>query len=103
MKIQDTYIGIDKDSLGGMTETGRIIRDAWAFGLIPDDETCAGWSVQRIEALWEKVQGQWKRHGFSVRNLPEDIREKYLAIQASAAGKARTLGWDPDADMEDEI
>jgi hypothetical protein len=42
------YDGIDKDLYGGMTDPSRIIRHAWAFGLIPETETCAGWNAQAI-------------------------------------------------------
>ncbi len=36
------YAGTDKDIDGGMTVAGRIIRDAWAFGIIHETETCEG-------------------------------------------------------------
>jgi hypothetical protein len=29
-----------------MTPTGNIIRDAWVFGIIPEEDACAGWTVQ---------------------------------------------------------
>ncbi len=47
-----SYVGLDNDINGGMTDTGKIIRDAWAFGLIPEDETCKGWLPHQIETLW---------------------------------------------------
>lgn len=103
MKKDETYVGIDNDQFGGMTDIGRIIRDAWAFGLIPDTETCKGWQVQGIEKLWEKVQQSWGDYGFSVRNFPDDVRERYLAIHEAAINKAKTLGWNPDLDLENDI
>ena len=33
---QQTYAGIDHEEHHGMTMTGRIIRDAWVFGLLPE-------------------------------------------------------------------
>ena len=42
------YPGIDKDRYGGMTDIGRIIRDAWVFGLIPETETGIGWTYSRV-------------------------------------------------------
>jgi hypothetical protein len=39
------YVGIDKDTDGGMTVAGRIIRDARAFGIIPETGTCTGWDA----------------------------------------------------------
>ena len=40
------YDGIDKDPHGAMNPTGNIIRDAWVFGIIPETETCSGWTIQ---------------------------------------------------------
>ena len=37
-----TYAGIDHEEHNGMTMTGRIIRDAWVFGLLPEGEGFAG-------------------------------------------------------------
>ena len=34
------YIGINNDLNAAMNPTGNVIRDAWVFGLIPEDETC---------------------------------------------------------------
>jgi hypothetical protein len=62
------YVGIDKDLYGGMTDPGRIIRDAWAFGLIPESETCAGWNAQAIGQLWEKTSAEW--------TLVQSLRER---------------------------
>lgn len=42
---KEPYAGIDKDIDGGMTAAGRIIRDAWAFDILPETETCAGWDA----------------------------------------------------------
>ena len=53
------YEGIDKDPKGAMNPTGNIIRDAWVFGLIPETETCEGWNMSGIEALYEKVTQAW--------------------------------------------
>jgi len=89
------YPGIDADHYGGMTDTGKIIRDAWVFGLIPESETCKGWTPERIERLWEQVQDQWANYGFRVANLPPDLRERHERIQAEAWARAREQGWDP--------
>ncbi len=101
MHEQKTYIGIDKDKNGGMTATGKIIRDAWAFGLIPESETCAGWTRAAIEDLWRRTQEEWEKYGFRVNNLPEDIRERYLRIQNEAMERARRAGWNPELDEDD--
>jgi hypothetical protein len=96
------YVGIDQDINGGMTDTGRIIRDAWAFGLIPETETCAGWNAQAIEQLWEKTSAAWSKYNHRVNELPEDIRNRYLRIQQAALERARSAGWDADAEMTNE-
>jgi hypothetical protein len=95
-----TYIGIDKDIDGGMTDTGRIIRDAWAFGLIPETETCAGWNAQGIERLWEQTLAEWNKYQHQVARLPDDVRVRYLRIQQEAMQRARAAGW--DAELRDE-
>lgn len=96
------YVGIYNDINGGMTETGKIIRDAWAFGLIPETETCEGWLSQGIEDLWRKVNTEWEKYGFLVSNLPDDVRERFMRIQNDAVNRARELGWDPDAELDDD-
>lgn len=100
-KMSEKYVGIDKEIDGGMTATGRIVRDAWAFGLIPESETCEGWMTHRLEDLWGKVNDEWEKYGFLVGNLPEDIRERYMRIQTDAIKRARELGWDPELDDDD--
>ena len=78
------YHGIDKDPNGAMNPTGNIIRDAWVFGLIPETETCEGWLVQGIDALYDKVTTEWEKYGHLVSNLPPELAEKhksYLAIE----------------------
>lgn len=94
-------MGIDKDEFGGMTETGRIIRQAWAFGLIPESETCEGWLMAGIEDLWRKVNEEWEKYGFLVRNLPPEIRERFDRIESDAIAKARAAGWDPEVAEDD--
>ena len=94
------YVGIDQDINGGMTDTGRIIREAWAFGLIPETETCAGWNAQAIEKLWGDTLAEWSKYNHQVRQLPDDIRERYLRIQKQAFERARQAGW--DASLKDD-
>ncbi len=96
------YVGIDQDHEGGMTATGKIIRDAWVFGLLPETETCAGWTSAGLQGLWRQVSEQWEKYGFQVNNLPPEIRERFDRIQAEAMTRARAAGWDPDGELEDE-
>lgn len=95
------YVGYDNDSFGGMTDTGKIIRDAWIFGWIPETETCEGWLQEGIQSLWEKNQAEWEKYGFLVSNLPDELRERFYRIQKEAAEKARNAGWDPDKEVDE--
>lgn len=102
MKDQKKYVGIHNDVNGGMTDTGKIIRDAWVFGIIPETETCEGWLSQGIEDLWSRVNNEWEKYGFSVGSLPAELQEKFMRIQTDAIAKAKDAGWDPDRDVADE-
>ena len=101
MPEQKSYVGIDKDINGGMTDTGKIIRDAWVFGLIPETETCAGWSYGRIEQLYDQVSKAWEPYGQLASKLPDDLRERHARIYATAVQGAREQGWNPELDDED--
>lgn len=97
-----TYVGIHKDEFGGMTPTGAIVKDAWIFRLIPESETCAGWDVARMQALYEKTGEQWNVYGYQVAKLPAELRERHERIHAEAIRRARELGWQPDALVDEE-
>ena len=95
------YQGIDKDPHGAINPTGNIIRDAWVFGIIPETETCAGWTVQGIDALYDKVSVAWQPYGNMVSNLPPELRERHQRIYAAAVRDARSLGWNPELGDDD--
>ncbi|MBI3563544.1 MAG: hypothetical protein HY080_17705 [Gammaproteobacteria bacterium] len=95
------YLGIFNDTYGGMSDTGKIIRDAWAFGLLAETETCEGWTAQGIEELWRKVNLEWEKYQFSVGKLPPALQEKYLSIQAASVNRAKAAGWNPDLGDDD--
>lgn len=94
------YPGIDQDKFGGMTDIGRIVRDAWVFGLIPETETCAGWDYQRIEILYDRVHAEWLKYGHRPGQLPDDLRERHERLYAEATRKAKQQGWSVDLDDE---
>jgi hypothetical protein len=94
------YPGIDADRYGGMTDIGRIIRDAWVFGLLPESETCAGWDYGRIEQLYDRVHAAWEKHGHLASRLPPELRARHERIYAAALARAREAGWSPDLDDE---
>ena len=103
MQPPKRYVGIDKDLYGGMTDTGKIIRDAWVFGIIPETETCEGWLAAGIEDLWQRVNAEWEKHGFLVGNLPEETRARFLAIHDAALARARAAGWDGDRELAGDV
>lgn len=90
------YVGIDQDQYGGMTAMGAIVKDAWVFGIIPETETCAGWTLPAIQMLYDKTRDHWEKYGYLVRNLPPDLRERHERIYGEALRKAKELGWEPD-------
>ena len=98
---QKIYGGIDNDPQGAINPTGNIIRDAWLFGLIPETETCEGWTVQRVAALYDQVTVEWDKYGHMVSNLPADLASRHREIYDSAIARARELGWDPELDDND--
>ncbi len=87
------YVGLEDDQYGGMTPTGNIIRDAWVFGLLPETETCAGWSLGRVQQLYDQVYAAWEPYGHMPSRLPPELRERHEAIHAEAIRRARELGW----------
>ena len=96
------YIGFDEDITHGMTPTVKIILDARVFGFIDESENCDGWLAAGIIALQEKVTDAWDKNGFLPSRLPEDLRERHTRLYDEAVIKARTNGWDPDKDIEED-
>ena len=102
MKKPDRYVGIDNDIHGGMTTIGKIIRDAWVFGLLPESETCEGWNLAGIDALLQKVNAEWDKYGCLVSGLPEELRKRHEKIHQAAINQAREAGWSGEIETEDE-
>lgn len=96
-----SYVGLDHDAQGGMTHIGKIIRDGWLFGFIPETETGAGWSHTQIQMLYEKVFTAWEPYAHIPSHLPPELQEKYLRIQEEALARARVNGWDPELSDDD--
>lgn len=95
------YVGIHNDRHGGMTSVGNIIRDAWMFGLLPEEEGCEGWSYDRVEQLYDRVSKAWEPYGHLVSRLPPDLRERHQRIYQQAVQTARAQGWDPELGDDD--
>jgi hypothetical protein len=102
MKKPTTYIGIHNDLFGGMTAIGKIIRDAWVFGLVPETETCEGWNFAGIDALIDKVNAEWDKYGCLVSHLPADLAQRHQKIHAEAVRIAREAGWNGEFETDDE-
>ena len=94
------YPGIHNDLYGGMTPTGSIIKDAWLFGILPETETCEGWTASGIQDLYEKVYEAWEPYGHMVGLLPDELKQRHREIHDAAVKKARELGWYPDLSDE---
>jgi len=90
------YCGIDKDTYGGMTTVGNIIKDAWVFGILPEDETCENWMYDRLQIVHDQTKEEWDKYSCLVSNLPDDLKQRHTRIYNEAIAKARELGWDPD-------
>lgn len=95
------YPGIHNDRYGGMTDAGRLIRDAWVFGILPESETCEGWDYDRLELLYQQVAEAWAPYGHLVGQLPEDLRERHQRIHGEGLKRAQELGWTPDHSTDD--
>ncbi|QTR51471.1 hypothetical protein [Candidatus Thiothrix anitrata] len=98
----DRYVGIDNDINGGMTTIGKIIRDAWVFGLIPETETCQNWNLAGIDALLQKVNAEWDKYGCLVSRLPPELAARHQHIHDTAIAKARAVGWSGEHETDDE-
>lgn len=97
----ESYVGISHDRHGGMTHHGLIVKDAWVFGLIPETETCAGWTAPQMQLLQDKVAAAWEPYGHLPSRLPQGLRERHARIHAEAMARAREAGWDPELGEDD--
>jgi hypothetical protein len=96
------YPGVPNDLFAGMTGTGKIIRDAWVFEIIPETETCEGWTMSRLDALNHQVNDEWDKYSSMVSNLPPEIFERHQRIHNEAIRLAKQAGWTADVETEDE-
>jgi hypothetical protein len=102
MAKPDRYVGINNDVNGGMTTIGKIIRDAWVFGLLDETETCKGWNLAGIDALLQKVNTEWDKYGCLVSRLPPDLRQRHAKIHGEAIARAKAAGWSGETETDDE-
>lgn len=95
------YAGVDQDAHNGMTHLGRIVRDAWVFGILPETETCAGWGHAQMQTLYDKVHAAWEPYAHLPSRLPDDLRERHTQIYDAAMKSAKAKGWDPELKEDD--
>lgn len=98
---EQCYVGIDEDENGGLTHLGRIVRDAWVFGIIPETETCSGWSTSQMQLLYEKVHTAWEPYAHLPSRLPDDLQQRHTQIYAQAIANAKEKGWDAELGEDD--
>lgn len=96
------YAGLNHDINGGMTMVGKVIRDAWVFGILPDTETCENWEISRIDAVHQQVNDEWDKYGCMVSALPDELRERHKYIYDKAIAEAKERGWNPEDITSDE-
>jgi hypothetical protein len=102
MARTENYVGIQNDVYGGMTAIGKLVRDAWVFGILDESETCEGWSYGRIDALLHQVNDEWDKYGCLVGNLPADLKERHRKFHEIAIKKAKEAGWSGELETEGE-
>ena len=95
-----TYQGFNQDT-HGMTMLGRIVLDAWLFGILPETEDCAGWGLQRMQALLVEVGAAWDQYGNLPSQLPPELRQRHAELYEMATSRARGRGWNPELDDDD--
>ena len=98
---QQTYTGIDHEDHHGMTMTGRIIRDAWVFGLLSEGDGFAGKNAGDLQNLFEVVHKAWEPYGQLPSRLPAELAERHARIHAQAVARAKEMGWDAELDEDD--
>jgi len=100
MNEKMSYAGFHEDA-HGMTMLGRIVLDAWLFGLLPREEDCAGWDLQRMQQLMDRVNSEWDKYGNLPSRLPPDLLARHTELYEWATSRARNRGWDPELDDEE--
>jgi hypothetical protein len=93
---------LEDEHAGLTTLLGRLVRDAWVFGLLPETETCAGWNAGQMKALQDKVHAAWEPYASLPGLLPPELRERHGRIYDKAIRQARLQGWNADLDDDDE-
>ena len=84
-----------------MTMTGRSIRDAWVFGLLPEGDNFAGKTAGELQNLFERVHLAWEPHGQLPSLLPPELAKRHARIHGEAIRRAKAGGWSAELGDED--
>jgi hypothetical protein len=95
-----TYAGFHHDS-HGLTQLGRVVLDAWVFGLLPREQDCQGWDLGRMQGLMQQVQQHWDLHGGLPSRLPPDLLARHTEYYEWALARARERDWNPEEEVDD--
>ncbi|SDY29972.1 hypothetical protein SAMN05421755_101516 [Nitrosomonas sp. Nm33] len=95
------YAGINEDTNGGLTHLGRMVIDAWVFGILPESEMCAGWSHSQMQNLYEKVHAAWEPYAHLPSRLPADLQQRHARLYAQIIDIAKNKGWNAELDEDD--
>lgn len=94
------YAGVYQDENNGLTHLGRMVRDAWVFDILSESETCAGWTGEQMQNLYEKVHAAWEPYAHIPSRLPEDLQQRHTRIYDEAIATAKKQGW--SAELKDD-
>jgi hypothetical protein len=87
-----SYAGMDQEDNHGMTMTGRVIRDAWVFGVLPEGDGFAGKSAGDMQNLFEAVHKAWEPYGQLPSRLPPELAQRHARIHDRAVQRAKAAG-----------
>lgn len=96
-----TYAGLEQEEHHGMTMTGRAIRDAWLFGILPEGDGFAGKTAGDMQNLFEQVHQAWEPFGHLPSRLPPDLVQRHERIHEQAIQRARANGWSAELGEDD--
>ncbi len=96
-----TYSGLDQEENHGMTMTGRSIRDAWVFGILPEGDGFVGKTAGDMQNLFEQVHKAWEAYGQLPSRLPPELAERHARIHDEAIQRAKADGWSAELGDDD--
>jgi hypothetical protein len=94
------YPGLENEELGGMSDVGRIVLDAQALGVLPEDQQCTNWTYGEIQNLYDQVDKAWEPYGHMVSRMPPEMQERHARVYSAMIDRAKERGWDPELDHE---